>query len=47
MVQITQISNIEVISFMVDFLKTIKLWHLSIEFFGEWSIANITTVYGQ
>ena len=26
-----------VICFMVDFLKKIiKLWHLSIEFYGEW-----------
>ena len=25
----------KVIGFMVDFLKIVKLWHLSIEFYGE------------
>ena len=33
----TQISNMKIISLMVDFLK-IKLWHLSIEFYGEWQL---------
>ena len=23
---------------MVDFLKIVKLWHLSIEFYGEWHL---------
>ena len=36
LVQVTQISNMKVIGFMVDFLKIFKLWHLSIEFEGEW-----------
>ena len=31
-----QISNIKVIGLMVEFLKIVKLWHLSIEFYGEW-----------
>jgi len=35
LVQVTQISNMKVIGFMVDFLKIFKLWHLSIEFEGE------------
>ena len=35
-VQMTQISNMKVISLMVEFLKIVKLWHLSIEFYGEW-----------
>ena len=30
----TQISNMKVISHMVDFIKFIKFWHLSIEFYG-------------
>ena len=34
-VQMTQISNMKVISLVVNFLKIIKLWHLSIEFYGE------------
>ena len=29
----TQISNMKVISLMVDFIKFIKYWHLSIEFY--------------
>ena len=28
----------KVIGFMVDFLKIIKLWDLSIEFYGEWQL---------
>ena len=32
----TQISNMKVISLMVDFLKIVKLWHLSTEFYGVW-----------
>ena len=32
----TQISNMKVIGLMVDFLKIVKLWLLSIEFYGEW-----------
>ena len=36
LVQITQILNMKVISFMVDFLKIMKLWHLNIEFYGDW-----------
>ena len=32
-VQMTQISNMKVISLMVDFIKFIKFWHLSIEFY--------------
>ena len=30
----TQISNLKVIGIMVDFLKIIKLWRLSTEFYG-------------
>ena len=42
----TQISNMKVIGLMVDFLKIVKLWHLSIEFYGvwqkvEWSISDL------
>ena len=29
----TQIWNVKVIGLMVDFLKIVKLWHLSIEFY--------------
>ena len=36
-VQITQISNMKVIGFMVDF-KIAKLWDLCIEFYGEWQL---------
>jgi len=36
LVQVTQISNMKIIGFMVDFLKIIKVWHLSIEFNSEW-----------
>ena len=32
----TQISNMEVIGLMVDFLKIVILWHLSTEFYGVW-----------
>ena len=35
-IQMTQISNMKVIGFMVDFKQIVKLWHLSIEFCGEW-----------
>ena len=28
----------KVISLMVDFLKIVKLWHLSSEFYGEWQL---------
>ena len=38
-VQMTQISNIKVIGLMVYFFKKIvKLWYLSIEFYGEWQL---------
>ena len=37
-VQMTQISNMKVISLIVDFLKSIELRHLSIEFYGEWQL---------
>ena len=30
----TQISNMKVIGVMVDFIKIVKLWRLSIEFYG-------------
>ena len=32
----TQISNMKVIGLMVDFLKIVKLWRLSTEFYGVW-----------
>ena len=32
----TQISSMKVIGLMVDFLKIVKLWHLSTEFHGVW-----------
>ena len=32
----TQISNMKVVGLWLIFLKIIKLWHLSIEFYGEW-----------
>ena len=34
----TQISNMKVIGLMVDFLKIIKLWLLSIGFYGVWQL---------
>ena len=39
-VQMTQISDMKVIGLMVDFLKIIKLWHFSIEFYGDWQELN-------
>ena len=33
--QVTQISNMKVIGFMVEFLEIFKLWHLSNEFYGD------------
>ena len=38
-VQMIQISNVKVIGLMVDFKKIVKLWHISIEFYGEWQLA--------
>ena len=35
LVQVTQISNMKVIGFMVELLEIFKLWHLSNEFYGE------------
>ena len=32
----TQILNMRVICLMVDFLKIVKLWRLSTEFYGVW-----------
>ena len=40
----TQISNMKVIGLMVDFLKIIKLWHLSIEFYGVWQKVALPTL---
>ena len=34
LLEMTQISNLKVIGLMVDFLKIVKLWHLSTEFYG-------------
>ena len=33
-----QISNMKVIGLTVDFKKIVELWHLSIEFYGEWQL---------
>ena len=37
-VQMTQISNMKVIGLIVDFKQVVKLWHLSMEFYGEWQL---------
>ena len=34
----TQSSNIKVIALMADFKQVVKLWHLSMEFYGEWPL---------
>ena len=34
----TQISNMEVIGLTVDYLKIVKLWRLSTEFYGVWQL---------
>ena len=39
----TQISNLKVIGLMVDFLKIIKLWRLSTEFYGVGQLLPHTT----
>ena len=34
----TQISSVKAIGLMVDFKQIVKLWHLSMEFYGEWQL---------